>query len=722
MKQDLSARLWRRGTASLPLSLRLLVILLFASRVWAATIHEVVEAGDLEALRSLLRTNAAMVAATNSDGDTPLHVAVSPPNPDMVEVLLAARAPVDALNAARNTPLQWLVLPTAYSVMTNALSMAVGGGNTDLTQFMERAHAKALGRKLTQSETSTLNRLCQAMVALAAKRRGKDEDEIEVAQMLLASGADSNAQYLDGSTVIHLAAARTKTDLLRLLLVPGAKLNAKNALGHTPLIVASLYSVQPAAELLLVNGADANASDRRGNTALHYAVGRADKDMAKCLLDHKALVDRFNNDMETALNYAVRKGEPDLVAILLDRGADVFNRCGRLNETVLHTAVRKGDLPIVQLLLGRNASINVPDSEGFTPLLNAAEDGQMEIVKLLLARGADVNAKTKAGGNVCALAAGSTNIALLSWLFEKQGTNVPDTAMADMALGTAAMHGRLTAVQYLLDHGACANGPVKNPASATSRLFPLHLAAGGPRALLAPFTGRQFAPSTPGTTDDFAQIVSLLLAHGAKVDELGHEGRTPLNIAATFSCLETARILLENKANVRSRSDIGKTPLHQVAVLGDAAIAELLLDHGAELEATDNNRFTPLRDAAASGNRAVVESLLVHKANVGARDRYKATPLHWAAMTTNAAIVAMLLDAGADINALDLGKRTPLHQAAVLGREAVLRLLMERNADATLLDAAAETAADLARKNGFHSIVTILRDSETSRNKGHQTE
>src|SRR6476660_3853807 len=64
----------------------------------------------------------------------------------------------------------------------------------------------------------------------------------------------------------------------------------------------------------------------------------------------------------------------------------------------LHMAVRAGDLAEVRQALAAGADVNVRDTLGGTPLLDAAWSGNLEITNLLLANGADVNARhTEAG-------------------------------------------------------------------------------------------------------------------------------------------------------------------------------------------------------------------------------------------------------------------------------------------------------------------------------------
>ena len=91
-----------------------------------------------------------------------------------------------------------------------------------------------------------------------------------------------------------------------------------------------------------------------------------------------------------------------------------------------------------------------------------------------------------------------------------------------------------------------------------------------------------------------ADILSLLLEHGADVDERD-ASQTPLHRALYFGKLEAVRFLLDRGADINARHDLDWTPLH-FAVRGevkDIQIVRLLLEHGADVNARDGRGKTP---------------------------------------------------------------------------------------------------------------------------------
>ncbi|WP_067665904.1 ankyrin repeat domain-containing protein [Nocardia miyunensis] len=65
-------------------------------------------------------------------------------------------------------------------------------------------------------------------------------------------------------------------------------------------------------------------------------------------------------------------------------------------RSLLHYAALEGDLAEVERLLATE-DVNLPDSEGWTPLHFAANRGRPQVVERLLDAGADVNAVTAKG-------------------------------------------------------------------------------------------------------------------------------------------------------------------------------------------------------------------------------------------------------------------------------------------------------------------------------------
>ena len=93
-----------------------------------------------------------------------------------------------------------------------------------------------------------------------------------------------------------------------------------------------------------------------------------------------------------------------------------------------------------------------------------------------------------------------------------------------------------------------------------------------------------------------ADILSLLLEHGADVDERD-SSQTPLHRALCFGKLKAVRFLLDRGADISARDVDDWTPLH-FALRGsvqDIQIIRLLLEHGADVNARDSSGYTPFQ-------------------------------------------------------------------------------------------------------------------------------
>jgi len=234
------------------------------------------------------------------------------------------------------------------------VSMADAGGSTPLH------HAAAFGT------VATMKALVDGGAAVNAKnRRGATplhwaiHDEAR-ARLLLAAGADKNAQQADGRSIVYQAAtAGNANGLLAHLLATGAQPGVPTANGQTPLMAAAGRGDVEAMRLLVAKHANVNARSGTGGTALMAAAGSRNA---------------------RAVEY------------LLSLGAEV-NAVTKKNESALANAATAGDTESVTLLLAKGATVNIADDRGYTPLMYAAASESMNaaVVKALLAKGADVN-------------------------------------------------------------------------------------------------------------------------------------------------------------------------------------------------------------------------------------------------------------------------------------------------------------------------------------------
>jgi ankyrin repeat protein len=108
----------------------------------------------------------------------------------------------------------------------------------------------------------------------------------EIADLLIAHGADVNMRADYEETVLFMAVRTGSIKGIKYLISKGANVNARNRDGETPLF--ALKYVDVIAKLLIDAEADINARDKTGTSVLSHFVKRGDNDVIKLLVKHGA--------------------------------------------------------------------------------------------------------------------------------------------------------------------------------------------------------------------------------------------------------------------------------------------------------------------------------------------------------------------------------------------------------------------------------------------------
>ena len=160
-------------------------------------------------------------------------------------------------------------------------------------------------------------------LGMTALHWAADQMHNDVAESLLAHGADLNARDKDNETPLHTAVRADHkvghAAIVRLLLAHGADVNARDNDGWTPLHFAADNGDDTVVDLLLAYGAAANIESNGGYTPLHFAAASGHEGSVNLLLANNAEVNAIDDEGETPLRVTFL-GDKDVVEVLYQNG------------------------------------------------------------------------------------------------------------------------------------------------------------------------------------------------------------------------------------------------------------------------------------------------------------------------------------------------------------------------------------------------------------------
>ena len=325
------------------------------------------------ALAEKLVTAGADVNGTDDEETSPIIIAASNGDENIVRLLLMHGASVDKPNVMGWTP----------------LLMSCLHGHVGITSYLIQNGA----------DVHAQNNYCACALLLAA--RG---GHLSIVRLLLDAGLDVGPSTTVSTSMCEFTPLMTAAfyghdAVVRLLSERGADVNYRTpSTGINALMLAALNGHMSTVQILIERGADANLTNVNNCTPLDFADKRRE---VKGYLDRKTVNKKKLSAEESKQDIieATKKGDISRVREILD--ADPKQKDASSSQdgaTPLMFAAMIGRLDIAQLLVDKGCEIDKQDLiSGWTALMQAIYHGKKVVAKYLLSVGADVLIPAKNG-------------------------------------------------------------------------------------------------------------------------------------------------------------------------------------------------------------------------------------------------------------------------------------------------------------------------------------
>ncbi|KAM6541155.1 hypothetical protein CsatB_005602 [Cannabis sativa] len=273
--------------------------------------------------------------------------------------------------------------------------------------------------------------------------------------------------------------------------------------------------------------------------SLKLAINSENPDLVSALIDAGAKVNGKDSEGRSLLTAAVKARTVDVMKVLLASGC----RFDISVDRILHDAAAMNRADMIEILCKSmgNLGVNSSDTDGRTPMHEAAARGHVEALRSLLSAGGNAEIRDSRGWTPLHCASSEGHYEVVECLLERSNAKYVVDRDGRTAFALAADNGH------------------------TELLAPLHLNDALHRA---------------ARLGDVNGLKSCL-AEGANVNVRDQNGWTALHRAAFKGDVESARALISHGAQVDALDDAGYTPLQCAVEAGKAAISMLLMASGA---------------------------------------------------------------------------------------------------------------------------------------------
>ncbi|KAF4031050.1 Fic/DOC family [Phytophthora infestans] len=315
---------------------------------WAAS------EGNLEAMRRLREEHGADVNAADYDKRTPLHIAVSDEQLEMVDYLLQCGANAEVLDRWGRSPIDCAVETKNVAILRLLERESYGrGGKISLLDNDDKLPSN--------DETEGMRRI-QSSVDVSSFFQAVQQGNTEKVKRAWLSGTEVNVTDELGRTSLHVAVENGQLGVIELLLSAGVNTNVVDSQGRSPISIALEKQQLAIAEMLRAHqkkklvSRQSKSSEDEHNIALAFrATKRGDMDTLKQLVPELVRPDMEDYDLRTLLHVASAEGHLQLAKYLVDCGANV-NLLDRWGSSPLSDAVDFAHNELAKFLIANHAT------------------------------------------------------------------------------------------------------------------------------------------------------------------------------------------------------------------------------------------------------------------------------------------------------------------------------------------------------------------------------